>query len=96
MAYSKLGLLVNRYNSTSKTKGFVNYSEIPASKKWAEYSIDEVKIKELMQGVDFIEKFAAEKALAVVRRKVDYMYKHPNFNLSVATAYYKKLKKLTS
>ena len=79
---SKLSILVNRYNSTSKSKGFAAYD-----------SIDEVKIKALMQDVDFTEKFNAEKALITVRRKIDYMYKHRNFNLAEATAYYKKLKK---
>jgi hypothetical protein len=94
MAYNNLKNLINRYNSTSKSKGFSKYSEIPASKKWAEYSIDEVEIRRLMQGADFIEKFGAEKALSVVRRKIDYMYKHPNYNINEATAYYKKLKRL--
>ena len=94
MAYSKLANLVNRYNSTSKGKGFSKFDEIPASQKWAEYSIDEVEIRALMKGVDFIEKFEAEKALIVVRRKIDYMYKHPNFDVSEATLLYKKIKRL--
>jgi len=94
MAYSKLANLVNRYNSTSKSKGFLKISEIPASKKWAEYSIDEVEIRKMMKGVDFIDRFEAEKALIVVKRKIDYMYKHDNFDLSEATLMYKKLKRL--
>jgi hypothetical protein len=90
---NKLSVLVNRYNSTSKSKGIVPYYIIDATSKWAEYSIDEVKIKALMQGVDFNEKFNAELALKNVRRKIDYMYKHRNFDLASATAYYKKLKR---
>jgi hypothetical protein len=91
---SKLSILVKRYTSTSKTKGFSAYDEIDASKKWAEYSVDEYKIRQLMQGVDFTEKFDAEKALTIVRRKIEWMYKHRNFDVSEATLYYKKLKRL--
>jgi len=93
---SNLKTLINRYNSTSKSKGFSSLSEIPASKKWAEYSVDEYKIRELMKGVDFIERFEAEKALTVIRRKIDWMYKHENFKLSEATLMYKKLKRLSA
>jgi hypothetical protein len=93
---SKLSILVKRYVSTSNSKGFLAFDKIPASKKWAEYSIDEVKIRALMKGVDFIERFEAEKALAVVKRKIDYMYKHPNFDVSEATLMYKKLKRLVA
>ena len=93
---SKLSILVKRYVSASKTKVFSKYEDIPASKKWAEYSIDEAKIRELMKSVDFVEKFDAEKALIIVRRKIDYMYKHPNFSVSEATSMYKKLKRLTA
>ena len=41
---SMLMSLVKHYNTTSKSKGFKGVSrldEIPASKKWAEYSVDE-------------------------------------------------------
>lgn len=93
---SKLSILVKRYVSASKTKGFSAYDEIEASKKWAEYSVDEYKIRQLMQGVDFTEKFDAEKALTIVRRKIDYMYKHQNFDVSEATLMYKKLKRLVA
>jgi hypothetical protein len=94
MSYSKLSNLVKRYTAVSKFKGITKFDEIPASSKWAEYSIDEMKILELMKGVDFIEKFEAEKALTIVRRKINYMYRHPNFDLSEATSKYKKLKRL--
>jgi hypothetical protein len=93
---NKLFTLVKRYNSPAKSKGFTKISEIPASKKWAEYSVDEFKIRELMKGVDFMDKFVAEKALIVIRRKIEYMYKHENFNLSEATSMYKKLKRLSA
>ena len=49
-----------------------------------------------MQGVDFIEKFEAEKALGVVRRKIEWMYKHRNFDVTEATSTYKKLKRLSA
>lgn len=93
MSYSKLALLVKRYTSTSKTKSFSLYDNIQASKRWAEYSIDEENIRELMQDLEFTQKFEAEKALSIVRRKVEYMYKHRNFNIVEATRYYKKLKR---
>jgi hypothetical protein len=93
---SKLSILVKRYTSTSKSKAFSAYDEIDASKKWAEYSVDEYKIRELMRNVEFTEKFEAEKALSIVRRKIEWMYKHRNFNVSEATSNYKKLKRLVA
>lgn len=96
---SMLMSLVKHYNTTSKSKGFKGVSrldEIPASKKWAEYSVDEYKIRELMKGAEFIERFEAEKALIVLRRKIDWMYKHENFKLSEATLMYKRLKRLSA
>ena len=93
---SKLASLVKRYTSTSKSKAFTAYDEIEASQKWAEYSVDEYKIRQLMQGVDFIEKFEADKALGVVRRKIEWMYKHRNFDVTEATSTYKKLKRLSA
>ena len=47
-----------------------------------------------MKTATYGEKFEAERALGVVRRKIEYMYKHRNFELSEATAYYKRLKRL--
>jgi hypothetical protein len=96
---SMLMSLVKHYNAAAKSKGFKGFSrlnEIPASKKWAEYSVDEYKIRELMKGAEFIERFEAEKALKVVRGKIEWMYKHENFNLSEATSMYKKLKRLSA
>jgi len=93
---NKLSVLVSRYNNPLKPKGFSLYDEIEASKKWAEYSLDEIMIKNLMKTATYREKFDAEKALTVVRRKIDYMYKHKNFNTSAATLYYKRLKTLVN
>ena len=95
---SALMSLVRHYNTASKSKRFKGFSkidEIPASKKWAEYSVDEYKIRELMKNAEFIERFEAEKALIALRRKIDWMYKHENFKLSEATSMYKKLKRLS-
>ena len=89
--------LVKHYNTASKGfKGFSKRDEIPASKKWAEYSVDEYKIRELMKTAEFIERFEAEKALITLRRKIEWMYKHENFNLSDATSMYKRLKRLSA
>ena len=93
---SKLSALIKRYNNPLKSKGFSAYDEIEASKKWAEYSLDEIKIKNLMKTATYSEKFDAEKALIVVRRKIEYMYRHKNFEISAATLYYIKLKSLIS
>ena len=94
MAYNNLSALISRYNNPLKTKGFSAYDNIEASKKWAEYSLDEIKIKTLMKTATYGEKFEAERALGVVRRKIEYMYKHRNFEINEATAYYKRLKRL--
>jgi hypothetical protein len=91
----KLSVLLNRHNQskTNKSKGFFKYNLIPATEKWAEYSIDVYNLKKLLQGAEFKDKFTILQALKVAEAKVEYMYKHSNFEINEATKLYKKLKR---
>jgi hypothetical protein len=91
---TKLAILLSRYNSSSKTKGFVQYDKIPATERWAEYSVDLYSLKKLLMSASFSEKHDIMKAIAKVESKVDYMYKHSNFDMKEALQLYKKLKRI--
>lgn len=61
------------------------FSKIKASEKWVEYSLDLIELTKTLPNASFADKFIIEQAIKIAERKRDYMYKHPNFNLSEAT-----------
>ena len=90
-----LNILLKKYNNTkAKSKFITAYDSIDATKKWVEYSLDVAELKALTRTSDFSTRFDIEKAIIKAENKVDWMYKHPNFDRSTATALYKKLKRL--
>lgn len=95
MAYNKASVLISRYNKTkSKEKFFLSRDKIDATNKWVEYSLDLHELKALVQVSDFETRFDLEKAIKTVEAKVEWMYKHENFNMSEATTLYRRAKKL--
>ena len=91
---AKLSILLSRYNSSSKKKGFVKYQDIPATERWAEYSIDLYNLKKALIGASFSDKYKIMAAIAKAEAKVDYMYKHSNFDMKEALQLYKKFKRI--
>jgi len=91
-----LNILLKKYNNNTKAKSkFITaYDSIDATKKWVEYSLDVAELKALTRTSDFLTRFDIEKAIIKAETKVDWMYKHPNFDRSEATVLYKKLKRL--
>ena len=77
-----------------KSKSFVKYDLIAATEKWIEYSLDQIEINKLLQIVSREEKHVLLQALKVLENKLNYMYRHPNFELNVATAELKRAKRL--
>lgn len=89
-------LLLERYNkSKGKFKGRpISYNDIDATSKWIEYSLDELELKKLLRTADFSDRFDILKALKKVESKLDYMYKHKNFDLEEAVFQLKRAKLL--
>jgi hypothetical protein len=96
MAYNKLKTLVSRYNTLKgKYKGRpISYYEIDATSKWVQYSLDEVELKKLLLTADFSERFDILNALKKVESKIEYMYKHKNFDMKKAVDSFKRAKLL--
>ena len=95
MVYNKARTLINRYNIVKgKPKFIISYDKIDANKKWVEYSLDLVELKALMKGEDLSTRFELEKTLKKVEAKIEWMYKHRNFNINEATREFKRAKKL--
>jgi hypothetical protein len=82
-------MYINKYNSTQKSTGFSNYYKIQATEKWVEYMLDITDINKILMQSDFTTKMDLLQALEVAERKRDYMYRHPNFNLTEATKWYR-------
>ena len=90
-----LKVLLKKYNTAkAKSKFITAYDSIDATKKWVEYSLDVAELKVMTRNSDFLTRFDIEKAIIKAETKVDWMYKHPNFDRSEATVLYKKLKRL--
>lgn len=71
--------------TTEQRRGFGGYDKIKASDKWVQYSLDLIELTKALQTARFADKFVIAQAIKIAERKREYMYKHPNFNLSEAT-----------
>jgi hypothetical protein len=94
MTPSKAKKIISRYNVINDKKFNINFSKIDATSKWIEYSLDLVELKSLMKTEDFITRCELENTLKKVENKINWMYKHPNFNLNEASREFKRAKKL--
>ena len=96
MTFNKARNLINRYNShKGKYKGRpISYNKIDATSKWIEYSLDELELKKLLLTADFTDRFDILKALKKVESKLDYMYKHQNFDMKESVTEFKRAKLL--
>lgn len=77
-----------------KTVASIPFNKIKATEKWIEYSLDQVEINKLLQTASRDDRYTLLSALKVVERKLEYMYKHPNFNLRTAINDFKRARRL--
>jgi uncharacterized protein YlxP (DUF503 family) len=95
MKFNKARAIINRFNVTQKKSKFnISFNKIDATNKWVEYSLDVLEIKSLMKTEDFITRCELENTLKKVENKIEWMYKHPNFDLIEASREFKRAKKL--
>jgi hypothetical protein len=84
---------VNKYSSKKSSSGYSNYYKIQATEKWVEYQLDVYDMSNILMSVqDFNTKVDLLEAIRVAERKRDYMYRHPNFDLSRATRLFRLVK----
>ena len=83
---------ISKYASRSNKKAIVQYYKIPATEKWVEYMLDKHDVNKILMDSDFTTKMDLLEVLQVLERKIDYMYKHPNFNFKKATDLFHILK----
>ena len=86
---------INKYATTNSSKVIVQYYKIPATTKWVEYMLDKHDVNKILMDSDFATKMDLLEVLQVLERKIDYMYKHPNFNFKKATDLFHILKNAT-
>ena len=84
--------LISKHASGSKKGGFVQYYDVDATSKWVEYMLDKQEANKVLMHVDFTTKMNLLEILDVLDRKIDYMYKHKNFNFTQATRLFHLLK----
>jgi hypothetical protein len=80
--------------SKAKQKVIIAYDKIDATKKWVEYSLDQIDLNKALQTSSFTDKCIILQALKVVERKLEYHYKHKNFCMSTATTQLKQARRL--
>ena len=83
---------INKYATRNSNKAIVQYYKIPATEKWVEYMLDKHDVNKILMDSDFATKMDLLEVLQVLERKIDYMYKHPNFNFKKATDLFHILK----
>jgi hypothetical protein len=86
---------VTKYATGNNKKAIVQYYKIPATTKWVEYMLDKHDINKILMDSDFATKMDLLEVLQVLERKIDYMYKHPNFEFKRATDLFHRLKNAT-
>ena len=87
--------LARMYTKSSvKSKAIIAYDKIDATKKWVEYSLDQIDLNNALKTASFTDKCIILQALNVVERKLNYHYKHKNFCMSTATAQLKQARRL--
>jgi hypothetical protein len=86
---------IAKYNSRNNKKAIVQYYKIPATTKWVEYMLDKHDVNKILMDSDFATKMDLLEVLQVLERKIDYMYKHPNFEFKKATDLFHRLKNAT-
>ena len=86
---------IAKYNVSSNKKAIVQYYKIPATTKWVEYMLDRHEINKILMDSEFATKMDLLETLQILERKIDYMYKHPNFNFKKATDLFHILKNAT-
>ena len=87
---------ISKYATTNRSKGFKSqWHKIPATEKWVEYMLDKHDVNKILMVSDFATKMDLLAVLQVLERKIDYMYKHPNFEFNKATFLFNRLKHAT-
>ncbi len=83
---------ISKYATRNSSKAIVQYYKIPATTKWVEYMLDKHEINKILMDSNFTTKMDLLEVLQVLERKIDYMYKHPNFDFKKATNLFHILK----
>ena len=86
---------ISKYTSRNNKKAIVQYYKIPATEKWVEYMLDKHDVNKILMDSDFVTKMDLLEVLQVLERKIEYMYRHPNFNFKKATDLFHRLKNAT-
>ena len=86
---------IAKYATSNSNKAIIPYYKIKATDKWVEYMLDKHDINKILMDSDFATKMDLLEVLQVLERKIDYMYKHPNFEFKRATDLFHRLKNAT-
>ena len=87
---------ISKYATQKTSKGYKSqWHKIPATEKWVEYMLDKHDVNKILMDSDFATKMDLLEVLQVLERKIDYMYRHPNFNFKKATDWFHRLKDAT-
>ncbi len=86
---------IAKYATGNSNKAIIPYYKIKATDKWVEYMLDKHDVNKILMDSDFATKMDLLEVLQVLERKIDYMYRHPNFEFKKATDLFHILKNAT-
>ena len=90
-----IAVLKSRYKSVTERSGGSHMRFNPTD-KYVEYSLDLVEAKKLLNdsSIDFSNRQELLGIIKIIERKLDFHYRHKDFNLANAMAMFKRAKKL--
>jgi hypothetical protein len=90
-----IAMFASMYNKHSpKSNIRIPFNKIKATEKWVTHSINLHVMQKLLLTASRDDRYTLLAAIKAAESKVNYHYKHPNFNLAQAVTLFKQAKRM--
>lgn len=84
------------YANSNKTHARIAYDKIKATEKWVQHSIHLHVMQKLLLCSSRDDRYALLAAIKAAESKVNYYYKHKNYNVNQAVTLFAEAKRMLS
>ena len=92
MSVAMFATLYNKNAAKSNIR--IPFNKIKATQKWVQHSINLHVMQKLLLTASREDRYTLLAAIKVAESKVNYHYKHPNFDLAQAVTLFKQAKRM--
>lgn len=82
------------YSSSNKTNARIAYDKIKATEKWVQHSIYLHIMQKLLLNSNREDRYTLLAAIKAAESKVNYYYKHKNYNVNQASTLFSQAKRM--